>query len=125
MTTHTRPGVVLFTGQQERLAQFYEALTDLPVHVSEGSVTVLATDDFELVIHALPGEPLGQVSDPRNDAYVKPFFPVHSLSEARERAAALGGMLSPAAEEWEARGFRACEGIDPDGNRIQFRQMAS
>lgn len=124
MTKHTRPGVVLFTGDKERLAGFYEALTGLPVRASDGSVTVLATDDFELVIHALPGEPPGQISHPRNDAYIKPFFPVKSLPEARERAAALGGMLSPAAEEWEARGFRACEGIDPDGNHIQLRQVA-
>jgi len=55
----------------------------------------------------------------------KPFFPVTSLSKARERAVALGGQLRPRSEEWEARGFRACEAIDPDGNVIQFREDAS
>ena len=123
MTKHTRPGVVIFTGDKERLARFYEAVTDLRVRASEGSVTVLASDEFELVIHTLPDEPQGQVSRPRNDAYLKPFFPVKSLSEARHRAIAFG-RLSPAAEEWEARGFRACEAIDPDGNHVQFREIA-
>ena len=60
----------------------------------------------------------------REDSYIKPFFPVNSLSEARERAVALGGQLRPPNEEWEARGFRACEAIDPDGNVIQFREDA-
>jgi predicted enzyme related to lactoylglutathione lyase len=58
----------------------------------------------------------------REDVYIKPFFPVTSLSEAQQRAAALGGQLRPRDEEWEARGFRACEAIDPDGNVIQFRK---
>ena len=48
-----------------------------------------------------------------------------SLSEAREKAAALGGQLRAAEEEWTARGFRACEAIDPDGNVIQFREEAT
>lgn len=102
---------------------FYEALTGLGVRAADESVTVLASDDFELVIHALPGEPV-RTSGAEREAYVKPFFPVESLSEARERAAALGGRLSPAAEEWKGRGFRACEALDPDGNPIQFREDA-
>jgi hypothetical protein len=60
-TKATRPGAVIFTGDKERVALFYEAL---------------------------------------------------------------GGRLSPAAEEWRGRGFRACEAIDPDGNPIQFREDA-
>ena len=121
----TRPGVVIFTGDKERVALFYAALTGLGVRDSDESVTVLGSDDFELVIHALPGEPVVCSSRSDREAYVKPFFPVKSLSEARERAATLGGRLSPAAEEWEGRGFRACEAIDPDGNPIQFREDAS
>jgi hypothetical protein len=76
------------------------------------------------VIHSLSREPAA--SKPplaRDDSYIKPFFPVKSLSEAREIATALGGQLRPQNEEWEARGFRACEAIDPDGNVIQFREV--
>lgn len=124
MTKTTRPGAVIFTGDKERLARFYEAVTGLPVRTNDGSVTVLASDEFELVIHALPGEPVVQSPPQGRDSYVKPFFPVKSLSKARKQAAGLGGRIGPAAEEWKARGFKACEAIDPDGNPIQFRESA-
>ena len=123
VSTSIRPGAVIFTGDHKRLAKFYEAVTGLTVRFSDDSITVLGSDTFELVIHSLAGEPA--VNEPprvRQDSYIKPFFPVTSLSEARERAAANGGQLRPESEEWEARGFRACEAIDPDGNVIQFRE---
>ena len=123
MTTNVRPGAVIFTGDHKRLARFYEAVTGLAVLFTDDGITVLGSETFELVIHSLSGEP--QVSGPpyvREDSYIKPFFPVRKLSAAREKAAAFGGQLRPENEEWTARGFRACEAIDPDGNVIQFRQ---
>ena len=126
MAINIRPGVVIFTGDLKRLAKFYEVVTGLPAGYTDDSVTVIGSDTFELVIHSLAAEPA--VSNPpvvREDCYIKPFFPVRSLSQARENAAALGGQLRPQSEEWEARGFRACEGVDPDGNVIQFRENHS
>ena len=126
MGNNVRPGAVIFTGDHKRLAKFYEGMTGLAVRFTDDNLTVLGSDSFELVIHALSGEPA--VSEPplaRQDSYIKPFFPVKTLSEARERAAALGGQLRPQNEEWTARGFRACEAIDPDGNVIQFRENAA
>lgn len=118
-----RPGAVIFTGDRARLARFYMAVAGLTERFADERVTVLASDSFELVIHSLEGEPShGEPPPVRADSWVKPFFPVKSLSEARERAAAFGGELRPRSEEWEARGFRACEAIDPDGNVIQFRE---
>jgi len=121
--SNIRPGAVIFTGDHKRLAEFYEGATGLTVRYADEGITVLGSETFELVIHSLPNEPT--LSDPprvREDTYIKPFFPVRSLAEAREKAAALGGQLRPQNEEWEARGFRACEAIDPDGNVIQFRE---
>jgi len=123
MATIARFGSVIFTGDKERLAQFYEAVTGLKVSSQDDDVTVLAAESFELVIHALRGESVSQAALPGREAYVKPFFPVKSLSETRKLAAAFGGQLSPASEEWKARGFKACEAIDPDGNPIQFREV--
>jgi catechol 2,3-dioxygenase-like lactoylglutathione lyase family enzyme len=125
MAANIRPGVVIFTGNLERLAGFYGGMTGLPVGFADDNVTVFRSETFELVIHCLPGEPPSrEPAQARLDVYIKPFFPVASLSEAREKAAALGGQLRPASDEWEARGFRACEAIDPDGNVIQFRENA-
>ncbi len=124
MATPSMPGVVIFTGDKQNLARFYEGVAGLSVRFSDSQISVLGSDAFELVIHTLPHEP--PVGDPpplREDVYLKPFFPVPSLSDARERAAALGGQLRPPDEEWEARGFIACEAMDPDGNVIQFREM--
>ena len=126
MATNIRPGVVIFTGNHKRLAKFYEAMTGLAVRFTDDGLTVLGSDTFELVIHALSAAP--PMSKPlvaREDSYLKPFFPVANLSEARERAAALGGELRPQDKEWTARGFRACEALDPDGNVIQFREDAT
>lgn len=123
MPTNIRPGTVIFTSDHQRLARFYQAMTGLPVRFTDDGITVLASETFELVIHSLPGEPA--VNNPphvRQDTYIKPFFPVTSLAEVRAKAVALGGQLRPPNEEWEARGFRACEAIDPDGNVIQFRE---
>jgi len=126
MVSNIRPGEVIFTGNHKRLANFYKAITGLTVSYADDKVTVLRSDSFELVIHLLPNESrVNQPPQVRQDSYIKPFFPVLSLSETRERAAALGGQLRPAEEEWTARGFRACEAIDPDGNVIQFREEAT
>lgn len=123
--TNIRPGAVIFTGDHKRLAKFYEAVTGLPVRIADDGITVLESETFELVIHALPNEPsVGEPPRVREDTYIKPFFPVKSLAETREKAAAFGGKLRPQSEEWQARGFRACEAIDPDGNVIQFREEA-
>lgn len=125
MGRNTRPGVVIFTGDKARLSSFYEALTGLAVRTADHDVTVLASEEFELVIHALPGEPpVGVPPVARENTYIKPFFPVTSLSEARQKAGALGGQLRPKTAEWGARGFVACEGLDPDGNVIQCREDA-
>ena len=123
MAGNLRPGVVIFTGNHKRLAKFYEAMTGLAVRFADDGLAILGSDMFELVIHALPAEPaVSKPLVPREDSYMKPFFPVTNLSEARERAAALGGQLQPEDKEWTARGFRACEALDPDGNVIQFRE---
>lgn len=125
MGNNIRPGSVIFTRDHKRLAKFYEAMTGLAVRFTDNNLTVLGSDTFELVIHGLSGEPaVSEPPPPRQDSYIKPFFPVTTLAEARERAAALGGQLRPEHEEWTARGFRACEAIDPDGNVIQFRENA-
>ncbi len=46
------------------------------------------------------------------------------IEDARKQAAALGGQVGPKAREWQARGFRACDGFDPEGNVFQVRETA-
>lgn len=129
------PGTVIFTHDKERLARFYQGVTGWAVTHVDAHITVLRSASCELVIHNIPpeyapppdeGRASGAAADaapaPREDAYLKPFFPVDSIAHARERARALGGALREAGAEWEGRGFRACEGVDADGNVIQVRE---
>ena len=96
------------------------------VLVDDEGYSVMEVDGLQLVVHALPGEP--QVAEGqlrvREDSYVKLCLPVESIAAARALAAANGGAIKPAQHEWEARGFRACDGHDPEGNVIQVRETA-
>jgi predicted enzyme related to lactoylglutathione lyase len=123
--TRIKPGAVVFCADHQRLARFYAALTGMEICHADETHTLLTSEVFELVLHALHGEPVP--NDPvgvREDTYIKLLFPVSSLAQTREAAAALGGQLRPADAEWQARGFRACDGFDPEGNVIQFRETA-
>ena len=60
----------------------------------------------------------------REDSCIKLCLPVDSIAAARTQAAQLGGQIGPTAKEWEARGFRACDGYDPEGNVFQVRESA-
>jgi catechol 2,3-dioxygenase-like lactoylglutathione lyase family enzyme len=122
-------GTVLFANDVARLAQFYEAVTTFVRTHEEDGLIVLADHRAQLILHAIPPAIAAQypITTPphvREDSAIKPFFRVTSLAATRDAAAALGGALRPADEEWAARGFRACEAHDPEGNVIQFRQDA-
>lgn len=121
------PGAVIFTHDKERLTRFYQALTGWEMTTRDDIIAVLTSDHAELVLHAIPAQhdadpPTESPAPAREDSYLKLFFPVDSLERARERAAAHGGRLQPAEREWVGRGFRASEGVDPDGNVIQCRE---
>ncbi|WP_207215763.1 VOC family protein [Pseudolysobacter antarcticus] len=119
----------MFAKELPRLATFYERLLSMTIVVAEKDHIVLESDVFQLVLHSLPKQVAKSItitSPPtrRTDVPVKLFFPVPSIADARIKAAALGGRLNPESKEWEARGFRACDGNDPEGNIVQFRENA-
>jgi hypothetical protein len=112
------------------MTQFYQELASMTLVTGDESYTVLEVQGFQLVIHALRGEPevvaepTGQIPV-RADSYIKVCLPVESIAEARNTAHALGGSIKPSTAEWESRGFRACDGHDPEGNVLQVRESAS
>lgn len=123
------PSVVLFVANVGALTAFYESLASMKRVAGDADHAVLEIAGFQLVIHRLRSEPEpanleGRVTV-REDSYTKVCLPVDSIAAARERASRLGGSIKPAKAEWEARGFRACDGHDPEGNVIQVREAAS
>ena len=127
MSDLPKSGAVLFAKNLPRLAAFYQALLPATVAHSDADVVVLDGPALHLVLHAIPKHIAESfdIADPperREDAAVKLVFAVSSIDEARRKAPALGGVVDPAGRAWEARGFRACDGHDPEGNVIQLRE---
>lgn len=127
MASPRHSGAVIFAKDIRRVAAFYEHLCALAVVDAHSDHIVLESGTVQLVIHGIPPRiaqdiHITQPPAVREETPIKLFFPVASLAEARALAAQWGGQLLPAGKEWEARGFRACDGHDPEGNVVQFRQ---
>jgi predicted enzyme related to lactoylglutathione lyase len=124
-----KPGAVLFAKDIARVAKFYAEVVPMAVTLEQPDLVVLESAPSQLVVHPIPAKIARSIdiTDPperRTDVAVKLIFPVASLAEARAKAPALGGQLNPPEKEFTARGFRACDGHDPEGNVVQFRETA-
>jgi predicted enzyme related to lactoylglutathione lyase len=130
VVTRLRHGAVVFAQNVERLTAFYRETMALDVTHEEPGLAVLERDGFELVVHAIPShiaETITLTDPPQalEDASVKLMFPVEDFTAARAAAALHGGRFFDADREWEWRGIRACDGIDPEGNVIQIRRATN
>lgn len=124
-----KPSLVLFVNDVARMRTFYQRLAAMTIAHDADDHAVLDTSGMQLVIHGLPAHVRDQwpIATPlvvREDSYHKFCLPVDSIAAARERAAIFGGQIKPTSAEWVARGFRACDGHDPEGNVIQVRELA-
>ncbi|MDP3821330.1 MAG: VOC family protein [Burkholderiales bacterium] len=129
MPNAVQAGAVIFAKDLHHVARFYEKLLGLPAVHSESDHIVLASAQCELVIHAIPKAIADSINisvppERRTETPIKLYFFVASIPEARARAPGLGGDLNPPQGEWEARGFRACDAHDPEGNVLQLRELA-
>jgi predicted enzyme related to lactoylglutathione lyase len=125
-----KPGAVVFAQDVAKIAHFYATVLGMKPTHSEPELVVLESNAVQLVIHGVPAwvkkkYPISVPPLVREDTAVKLMFPVPSIALARAAAASLGGSIAPASKEFQARDFRACDGVDPEGNVIQFRQSAS
>ncbi len=126
MADHPQPGAVVFVSDPARVAAFYRDVADMTVVHADPQHQVLQIPGLQLTVHAIRGaDPVAEPAQPREDSYLKLCFPVASIAAARVTAAARGGLIRPVEAEWQARGFRACDGHDPEGNVIQVREKAS
>lgn len=122
-----KPSAVIFAKNLAKLVSFYEQLVPMTVLHSYQDYTVLDSQTMQLVIHAIPPQFAEQldITEPpelRTNMPIKLCIPVASLATARATAANVGGQLYAPEQEWQAGSFRACDGYDPEGNIIQFRE---
>jgi predicted enzyme related to lactoylglutathione lyase len=125
-----KASIVVFAKSVERLARFYSEVAELATEHAAADHAILDGTGFQVVIHGIPKKIAAsiEIATPpavRENNAIKLCLPVTSIEAARQRAAALGGAVGPKRKEWEARGFRACDGYDPEGNVFQVRESAS
>ncbi len=127
MSHPSKSGAVLYAKNVARVCTFYQEVAGLEMIRAEDDHVVLESPVFQLVILAVPAAiaatfEVATPPIPRTETPIKLFFPVVSIDEARRAAARLGGGLNPADRVWVYQGFNICDGYDPEGNVVQFRE---
>jgi predicted enzyme related to lactoylglutathione lyase len=130
MPQRPKPSAVVFAKDVARLASFYREVAGMAEAQRDKDHVVLDDGGFQLVIHGIPKKIAAQIQittppQVREDSALKVCLPVLAIDQARKKAAEFGGQVSPKSKEWEARGFRACDGHDPEGNVFQVRESAA
>jgi catechol 2,3-dioxygenase-like lactoylglutathione lyase family enzyme len=123
----SRTGAVLFAERVDRVAAFYAVVLGLAEAKRDDDHVLLESPGFQLVVHRIPEGRAGSraIAAPpvrRAEAAYKPVFFVPSLGTARDLASSHGGMVEPVDREWTFNGVTVCDGVDPEGNVIQFRE---
>jgi predicted enzyme related to lactoylglutathione lyase len=122
-----KTGAVLFVKDLEKVASFYERVAKFRRRHTATDHVVLTSGSYELIVHALPVDVAKSIilDSPitvREDCCLKLVFAVDSISNARKVAAKLGGLVNARDREWQYQRETVCDGCDPEGNVIQFRQ---
>lgn len=124
-----RPQVVLYAKHLATMLAFYQAVFLLKVEHAEAEHVVLASSGSQLVIVQIPESIAAtiHIAVPpvrRTDTPVKLVLDVESLATARRIALGLGGGVDAVEREWVFQGCRVCDGHDPEGNVVQYREMS-
>ena len=129
MGDELRGGAVLYAKNMDHVADFYSAVLGLETAGRDEEHVVLESPAFQLVVRQMPGHLAStiEIAVPpvrRADAAVKLVFFVSSIAGVRASARAQGGLLNGADKEWVFNGWKVCDGLDPEGNVVQFRAKA-
>ena len=122
-----KPGAVVYARDLSRVSAFYAGVPGFAVNHSEGDHVVLESPALQLVIVAIPEHIAAtiDVAEPpfrRTETPIKLVLAVASIQEMRAMAESRGGQLDAPEREWQFQGFRVCDGHDPEGNVVQFRE---
>jgi hypothetical protein len=120
---------VLYAKDIAKVGHFYVNVAGLQLTHAEQGHIVLESDAFQLVVVAVPRKHAASIhiTEPpqrRENTVIKLVFPVGSITAAREAAQLHGGALNPPSREWMFQDTRVCDGHDPEGNVVQFREPA-
>jgi predicted enzyme related to lactoylglutathione lyase len=121
-------GAVLYAKNLTRIAAFYQAVAGLSVEHAKAGYVALVSPSFQLVVLKMPEHIAASVvienpPERRTDTPIKLVFPIASIATARTIAPQHGGELFAPDREWEFQEAIVCDGVDPEGNVVQFRQL--
>jgi predicted enzyme related to lactoylglutathione lyase len=107
------------------MRSFYQRCFALEAVYTSEAYCVLESDSWTLALVVIPDETAarGELTVPprrREEVPVKLAFEVASIEDLRTTARSLGGQVDPRTTEWDFRGQRHCDGVDPEGNIIQL-----
>jgi predicted enzyme related to lactoylglutathione lyase len=127
MSSSPTAAAVLYAKDISKVSNFYAKVAELQVKHEEPDHVVLESGVFQLVVVAVPTKLALSihVTEPpqrRENTAVKLVFLVGSITAARQLAPSHGGQINPPEREWLFQGSRVCDGHDPEGNVVQFRE---
>ena len=122
-------GLVIFAKNKELVSSFYQQALGLKLEESDTTHDLLVGQGHEVVVHAISKAYANSIEIasppvPRDETPMKPTFVVEDLEVVRSAAKATGGFLKPLKQAWKFRGFVVLDGWDPEGNIVQFKQLA-
>lgn len=128
MSYDARAGAVLYARDMDRVATFYSKVLGLEPADRDDEHVVLESPGFQLVVLRSRAQasaaPVAGPAVRRAEAAIKLVFFVPSIAQVRTSAEAHGGVLNGPEREWRFDGWTVCDGLDPEGNVLQFRERA-
>ena len=123
MQAFTRSGVLVYAKDMHAMSTFYEAVLAMRVVSAEADHRILASDDAQIVLHAIPPHIAAEIAipvppEPREEQAIKPMFAVANLADAERATERCGGRLIGAV--WAMSGRRIRDVCDPEGNIVQL-----
>ncbi len=128
MSERAPAAAVVYCLDEHRVAAFYAALGGLAeVESADGDFVTLESGHLQVSFVRVPAHvaaayPLADPVERRSDTPVKLVLPVPDLAAARATAPALGGSVDPVERQWDWRGGRHVDAVDPEGNVVSLRQ---
>jgi predicted enzyme related to lactoylglutathione lyase len=125
----SRAGAVLYAKDVNHVAAFYSAVLGFETAGRDEEHVLLESRAFQLVVLRIPSDIASTISIAvppvrRADSALKLVFFVPSIAQIRASAESRGGVLNGTEKEWLFNGWKVCDGLDPEGNVIQFREPA-
>lgn len=117
---------VLFVGRLDPMCMFYQECFGLKIAEAAEDYRILESEAWTLSFVATPDAaaalPGSGPPDRREETPIKLAFQVPSIERLRPLMARLGGQLDAAETQWEFRGQRHCDCLDPEGNVVHITE---